>query len=333
MLTKPQKNNNISNPVTALIISTKQLHHELKQEPLNLEKIQTILNNIHSINWQSSPLFQEKHPLYSKAQSRLYQLISAITTALNYLTIIQANSHQSTKNLKKELVHIIRKSLELSLLHNTTKSSSKIKKTIICLGIFFSTIFSKPNILANQPIPVDNITITADTTKKEDIENIAELNQLIQIDEQGDLSLMKANENGPLCARYVKNAYEKIFGAGSIERDGVTGAAWNMPENILKKNGQSLWNGKGQFNFNTLKKGDIIGFIYKNSKFKLKAKVFGVGNTHVGIVLGKDLHGKIIVGHFFHTKVGEPDRIDRLDELINRGLFKMINITRTNYNI
>ncbi|MBI2662185.1 hypothetical protein HYX11_01875 [Candidatus Woesearchaeota archaeon] len=334
MVHQPQNNNNTSNPITTLIISTQQLHHELKQEPLNLEKIKQLLNNIDSIHWQLSPLFQEKHPLYSKAQSKLYQLKSTITTSLNYISLIREEPSQSTKNLKTELVHVIKKCLDLSLLHNKIKSPSKIKKRIISLATFIGTL-GQPNIQANPPITdnINNVTITADTVKKEDIEKIAELKQLIQIDEQGDLSLLKFNETGPLCARYIKNAYNKIFGAGNAERDGVTGAAWNMPKNITKKNGQSLWNGNGYFNYNILKKGDIIGFIYKNSNFKLKAKIFGEGNTHVAIVLNQDSKGRIIIAHFFHTPAGEPDRIDYLDELITSGLFKIVNITRTKTNI
>lgn len=126
------------------------------------------------------------------------------------------------------------------------------------------------------------------------------------------------------CAEFVTHHFNNI--TGSADKAGVTGDAWTMLGNIVKKGGSYIYNiytdprmqqartsvkemrnltnqilNEKPLDLKTLKIGDIVGLYNPGSSYQEQANKSGTTyNTHVGIVVGYDKDGTPLIQHNLH---------------------------------
>ena len=153
---------------------------------------------------------------------------------------------------------------------------------------------------------------------------------------KNDISYLEIKYNEPLCAGYIKKAYNKLARANSEKKqidyaheDGIFGNAWELPCNIIEKGGKVFKiQNIDKFPF---KRGDIIGCYYPLSSFNEEAAKWDSSFTHVVIIIGF-IKKKPVVAHLFRGWLLPNSSRDRIDYLSQIGPFKPVVVMRTGRN-
>ena len=128
-------------------------------------------------------------------------------------------------------------------------------------------------------------------------------NNVIKFQEYCSLNIDFSGEN--YCAEYVTQVFDYIFGGGRSYLIGVTGNAKSFQTNMLAAGGSTIYNNPTASvkftNYDSLKKGDVLGLARTNSPS---------GYTHVALYLG-NINGE----HYLTHKIGEIIYVQSLEEL------------------